>query len=69
MKTRYMADSLALPSNWQAERYSTHIRIIRDRKPGESREFTADIVLPYDYDANAFEAPKSQVAAVVAANL
>jgi hypothetical protein len=28
MKTRYLADSLGLPPDWQAERYSTTIELI-----------------------------------------
>lgn len=28
MSTRYLADSLGLPQNWQAERYSTTIELI-----------------------------------------
>lgn len=41
-KTRYLADDLHLPADWQAERYSTTIRLIgpNGRK--------ADVVLPYD---------------------
>lgn len=66
MKTRHLADSLGLPANWQAERYSTTVRIIRDRKPGEAREFTADLVLPYGNDELADL--KARVAEIVAAN-
>jgi hypothetical protein len=41
MKTRYLADELNLPSDWQAERYSTSIRLLGPY--GRS----VDIVLPY----------------------
>lgn len=47
MKTRYLADSLGLPPDWQAERYSTTIRLIGPTPYGGPAP-TIDVVLPYD---------------------
>jgi len=46
MKTRYLADSLGLPPDWQAERYSTTIRLIGPTPYGGPAP-TIDLVLPY----------------------
>lgn len=68
MSARYLADSLDLPANWQAERYSTTIKLIRDRKSGESNAFTAEVVLPYDNTPDNLAALKFEIATVVANN-
>ena len=60
MKTRYLADSLGLPPDWQAERYSNSIMLTG---PHGERGL---VVLPYGDPDHHLEALKRKCAEVIA---
>jgi hypothetical protein len=69
MKTRYLAESLSLPDNWSAERYSTTIELMRDKQPGECNQLRTRIVLPYGaLDVDLLSADAAEAIAIAEGN-